>query len=162
MNDTNNSADIEAKVAGLLPSPPVSDEDAAKAAQKAKIRELNDLARTAMGIASRVVMTPALAEGLTPKQLSGLREAVEKHDNWHEDSDPHQEHDFGVIYGTINGDAIDWTCVKPIDTDDKPFSGHKVFWKIDYYDRAYQFGSETPWDTATTARLLTIMRASDY
>jgi hypothetical protein len=61
------------------------------------------------------------------------------------DNDPHGEHDFGA----------------------SEHAGHKIFWKIDYYDRAsfgtgHDMGSEDPSDPAKTLRILTIMLASEY
>jgi hypothetical protein len=57
-----------------------------------------------------------------------------------EDNDPYGEHDFGAI----------------------DHAGEKIFWKIDYYDLDLQCGSEDPSDQAVTARVLTIMLASEY
>ena len=45
-------------------------------------------------------------------------------DDFNEDNDPHREHDFGSF----------------------ELEGEKLFWKIDYYDLAGDFGSEDPTD----------------
>jgi Protein of unknown function (DUF3768) len=62
-----------------------------------------------------------------------------------EDNDPHGEHDFGSL----------------------DYEGKRIFWKVDYYDRASfgtgrDMGSEDPSDPAKTLRVLTIMLASEY
>ena len=56
------------------------------------------------------------------------------------DNDPHGEHDFGSF-----------TLV-----------GRKFFWKIDYYDKHCEFGSEDPSDPEKTTRVLTVMLAEEY
>lgn len=38
----------------------------------------------------------------------------------------------------------------------------RIFWKIDYFDSCYEYGSEDPTDPAATRRVLTIMRAEEY
>lgn len=40
--------------------------------------------------------------------------------------------------------------------------GQRVFFKIDYYDLALEYGSEDPANAALTRRVLTIMLAEDY
>ena len=65
---------------------------------------------------------------------AGVRAACLAH------NDPHGEHDFGSF-----------------EIDDR-----KVFWKIDCYDAAMEFGSEDPADPSKTTRVLTIMLASEY
>jgi hypothetical protein len=72
-------------------------------------------------------------------------EKVETFDSFTADNDPHHEHDFGNI----------------------DYEGLRIFWKIDYYDRASfgtgrDMGSEDPSDPAQTLRVLTIMLASEY
>jgi len=74
-----------------------------------------------------------------------IAERVAAFDSFTEDNDPHREHDFGSF-----------------DHD-----GNRIFWKIDYYDRAsfgtgHDLGSEDPSDPAKTLRVLTIMLASEY
>ena len=56
------------------------------------------------------------------------------------DNDPHDEHDFGSF------DLV----------------GRKFFWKIDYYDKDLQNGSEDPSDPERTMRVLTLMLAAEY
>lgn len=104
-----------------------------------RIRELNDLARTAMGIASRVVQTAGV-NALDPAEQSRIREKVELFSDFNPDNDPHGEHDFGSFY----------------------HCGQWIYWKIDYYDKQFEYGSEHPEDPAQTARLLTIMLAEEY
>jgi hypothetical protein len=56
------------------------------------------------------------------------------------DNAPHQEHDFGSF-----------------DAD-----GHRVFFKIDYYDETLEHHSPNPADPALTKRVITIMLADEY
>lgn len=103
------------------------------------IRRLNDLARTAMGVASKLIQTPGI-NALPPATQSRIREKVELFDTWTKGNDPHGEHDFGNF----------------------EHDGNRIFWKIDYYDRALEYGSEHPEDPAQTTRVLTIMLAEEY
>jgi len=104
-----------------------------------KIAKLNDLARSAMGIASRLVITDGIA-AYASEDLSSIRQSVETFNDFNEDNDPHGEHDFGSF----------------------DYLNDKIFWKIDYYDKALQCGSEDPADPKLTTRVLTIMLASEY
>jgi hypothetical protein len=105
----------------------------------AKIAELNDLCRKAMGITGRLLQTEGI-NALPPEDQSRIREKVEMFDAFTADNNPHGERDFGSI----------------------EHNGEKVFWKIDYYDRSLQYGSEDPSSPKLTARVLTIMLASEY
>ena len=115
---------------------------------------LNDLARTAMGVACRLVATQGIL-ALPQADQSRLRELVETYDVWGDDNDPYAERDFGVIY---KARGIGWTTTKPADDDIL----ERVLWKIDYYDLTLKWGSEAPWNSAVTARVLTIMLGSEY
>jgi hypothetical protein len=104
-----------------------------------KIAELNDLCRTAMGVAGQVFQTRGIS-ALPLADQSAIREKVEKFNTFTKDNDPYGEHDFGAF----------------------DHEGKKIFWKIDYYDRTMTKGSEDPSDPKQTVRVLTIMLANEY
>lgn len=104
----------------------------------AKIVMLNDLARTAMGICSKVLQTSGVN---ARSDQSDIREKVEMFNAFTEDNDPYGEHDFGSF--------------------EQP-DGQKIFWKIDYYTPDLEAGSEDPSDPRQTTRVLTIMLADEY
>jgi len=104
-----------------------------------RIAKLNDLARTAMGVASTLIQTEGF-NALPDADQSRIRELVETHKDFTEKNDPYGERDFGVIL----------------------HNGNKIFWKIDYYDKAMENGSEDSSDPAVTTRVLTIMLAEEY
>lgn len=103
-----------------------------------RIRELNDAFRTTM-TGGRVLMTAGVNALPSDVQAMVIRR-VATFTDFTADNDPHGEHDFGSF------DLV----------------GQKLFWKIDYYDPAMEFGSEDPADPDRTARVLTIMLASEY
>lgn len=61
-------------------------------------------------------------------------------DNFTPDNDPYNEHDFGSF----------------------DYKGEKIFWKIDYYDKNYQYLSENPSNPEITNRVMTVMLAEEY
>ena len=123
--------------------------------QTARIARLNDLARSAMGVACTAVATVGF-RSLPDADQSQVRELIETFDTFDEDNDPHGERDFGTIYQLSNGQ---WTTERPRLRDDER---ERVFWKFDYYDRDLQFGSEDAANPAVTRRVLTIMLADEY
>ena len=123
--------------------------------QTARIARLNDLARQAMGVACTAVATVGF-RSLPEADKSQVRELIETYDAFDEDSDPHGERDFGAVYQSGDGR---WTTDRPRVRDDER---ERVFWKLDYYDRDLQFGSEDPANPAVTRRVLTIMLADEY
>ena len=123
--------------------------------QTARIARLNDLARSAMGVACTAVATVGF-RSLPEADQSQVRELIETFDAFDEDNDPHGERDFGCVYQLADGR---WTTDRPRVRDDER---ERVFWKLDYYDRDLQFGSEDAANPAITRRVLTIMLADEY
>ena len=105
--------------------------------QTNRIRELNDAFRKSM--AGDVVITHGVA-GLPSDVRAMVIRKVATFDAFTPDNDPHGEHDFASF----------------------DVAGHKLFWKIDYYDLRLEFGSDDPADAAKTRRVLTIMLAEEY
>ena len=106
-----------------------------------QIAKLNDLCRTAPGVAGRLVQTAGIS-ALPPQIQSVIREKLERFSDFSPDNDPHEERDFGAF--TVQGVA------------------EKIFWKIDYYAPDLVHGSEEPSDPQQTLRVLTLMLASEY
>ena len=106
--------------------------------RRERIRTLNDqLRQTHVG--GRILMTQGVMS-MGPEGVVGAMLAIAKANDFNEDNDPYGEHDFGAV--TV--------------------SGHRIFWKIDYYDRTLTAGSPDPADESVTTRVLTIMLASEY
>ena len=104
----------------------------------ARIRALNDELRQnfAGGVA---VMTPGIA-ALGAAAVARIVKTVGVFDDFCRANDPHQEHDFGAF-----------------DAD-----GHRVLFKIDYYDESLTYHSPDPADPSVTKRVITIMLAEEY
>lgn len=105
----------------------------------ARIRDLNDAFR-ANGFASgRWMVTRGVADQGEDFVAQAVR-LVRQFNAFTPDNDPYGEHDFGSF----------------------SLCGERLFWKIDYYDPSLSHGSEAPEDAKATARVLTIMLASEY
>lgn len=102
------------------------------------IATLNDAFRTTFN--GGTLMLTAGIQALPEEIQVGILHAVRTFNIFTPDNDPHQEHDFGTI----------------------EYKGHRVFWKIDYYDSTLTFGSENPTDPNQTSRVLTVMLAEEY
>ncbi len=94
-------------------------------------------------IPGRIVMTPGIAD-MTPAAKAIVMQRVQHFNTFTEDNDPYEDHTFGAFEFEIAGNS------------------YNVFWKIDLYDKAYEFGSDDPSNTEVTRRVLTIMLASEY
>ena len=111
-----------------------------------KIREQNDVCRQQIFVPHfmraypcKVVHTQGI-EAFCYDDRQKIYEAVASFDQFTEDNDPHQEHDFGAF----------------------EFKGEKIFWKFDYYDPDCHKGSIDPANPKETMRVLTILLASEY
>ena len=69
-----------------------------------------------------------------------ILKAVSEFSDFTPDNDPYGEHDFGALN----------------------VEGHRIYFKIDYYDRDLIYGSPDPANPEVTTRVLTIMLASEY
>ena len=106
-----------------------------------KIAELNDQLRqnlftpglNRVFVSAAVSSLPYLERGL-------LLDKVQKFNDFNPDNDPYQEHDFGRI----------------------EHNGINYFWKIDYYNKTMDAGSEDASNPDITTRVLTIMRSDEY
>ena len=100
------------------------------------IRKNNDWFRTT-GYGGEVYIT----EGVQALHLGdAVITAVAKFDDFNEDNDPYGEHDFGEV-------VVD---------------GHRIWWKIDYYDREKKFGSPDPLDASLTTLVMTIYLPDEH
>jgi hypothetical protein len=104
----------------------------------ARIRALNDEMRQRL-IGGMAVMTPGIA-ALGQDAVARIVKTIEVYDDFCHANDPHEEHDFGAF-----------------DAD-----GHKVFFKIDYFDESMTVHSPDPSDPNVTKRVITIMLAEEY
>jgi hypothetical protein len=102
------------------------------------IARLNDKLRTT-GTGGQVMVTRGVStlEGFNASELMA---ALKAYDGFDADNDPHGERDFG--------DLTLW--------------GEDLLWKIDAYDKSYQYASPDPADERVSNRGLTVMLASEY
>ncbi|TXG76676.1 DUF3768 domain-containing protein [Patescibacteria group bacterium] len=98
------------------------------------VAQLNDAARSN---AVNYMATGGIM-ALDEVTISDIFVGVQNFTQFTEDNDPYGEHDFGSL----------------------EVQGHKVFWKIDYYDQQLQYGVE-PLDP-DCRRVVTIMLAEEY
>ena len=106
-----------------------------------KIAELNDqLRQNLFTPGSNRVFVSAAVSSLPYLERARLLDKVQKFNDFNESNDAYQEHDFSRI----------------------EHNGITYFWKIDYYNKTMDAGSENPADETITIRVLTIMRSDEY
>lgn len=102
------------------------------------IKTLNyNLRKTHIG--GRVILTQGINVKM-PRDIARILSEVRRFDNFTKANDPYGEHDFGSF----------------------DYKGEKIYWKIDYYDKSYQYMSENPANPEVTNRVLTVMLADEY
>jgi hypothetical protein len=124
---------------------PYAENDNTSSDAKAKIREINDAFRKTLK-GGRIVVTRGVQE-LFMDNMPELFAAVSAFGDFSKDNDPFEEHDFGAFN----------------------FRGHKLFWKIEYFDMdksdpdgiGLEFASTNPADPDVTDRVLTILLADE-
>ena len=123
-------------------------EDQETEAHTARIRALNDTLRQTLA-GGRVLITQGV-QGLPETVRENALKAIREFDNFEEPNDPYREHDFGEveIAEEVEGAA--------------KATRHKIWFKLDYYDRDCRFGSPDPADPAVTTRVMTILLPEEY
>ena len=104
----------------------------------ARIAALNDAFR-----ANPVLGTFVLTAGIrnnSSENIANIISKVRNFNDFNEGNNPYGDRDFGAV----------------------DFKGQKIFWKIDYYDRNFEFASPDAADPTVTNRVLTVMYADKY
>ncbi len=109
------------------------------AERRARIAALNDQLRRPPYIGGRIFVTRGIKE-LGLAAIDPIMDAVGAFDDFNDQNDPRDEHDFGAV-------AI---------------LGHQVFFKFHYYDRSLSKAAVDPADQQTCVRVMTIMLAEEY
>jgi Protein of unknown function (DUF3768) len=99
---------------------------------------LNDELRR-FGRGGRTMITSGI-QALGTEGVARVLAAVARFDAFTNDNDPYREHDCAIL--TVDG--------------------HRVMFKIDYYDRDLAYHSPDPSDPTVTERVMTVMLASEY
>ena len=107
--------------------------------RRAQIRALNDALRRGDHTGGSILITAGV-QSFGPEVVREALATVAAFDTFTNDNDPHQEHDFGAL----------------------SVRGVRLFFKIDYYDKAQRVQSPDPADPAVTHRVLTIMLVEEY
>ena len=106
-----------------------------------KIAKLNyDLRQNLFTPGLNQVFVSATVSSLPYLERALLLDKVQKFNDFNPDNDPYQAHDFSRI----------------------EHNGTNYFWKIDYYNKTMDAGSDDPSNPDITTRVLTIMRTDEY
>jgi Protein of unknown function (DUF3768) len=103
-----------------------------------RIRIWNDHLRSSHR-GGNVLLTRGIASLDAATQAKVIK-AVAEFDQFTPDNDPHHEHDCAIL----------------------SVEGHRIMFKIDYFDPTMTYASEDPADPEQTTRLMTIMLTDEY
>jgi Protein of unknown function (DUF3768) len=103
-----------------------------------RIRALNDELRRNLPNGQAVMTTGVAALG--PDAVARIVKTIAVYDDFFQANDPYGEHDFGSFEA----------------------DGQRIFFKIDYLDKALTYHSPDPSDPSVTERVITIMLAEEY
>lgn len=106
--------------------------------RRVRIRRLNDQLRQ-QHLGGRIMITSGV-ESLGLITVTAVLDAIRSFDGFGTDNDPYDERDMGGV----------------------DVARQRILWKIDYYDQQLEHGSPDPANPEVTARVLTIMLASEY
>ena len=109
-----------------------------KEGRTARIRMLNDRLRSE-GKGGMIHMTNGVA-ALGLPTVNAIFKSIAGFSAFTDDNDPHGEHDCAVMEA----------------------EGHRIIWKIDYYDRSRTYHSPDAADPKVTVRVMTVMLAEEY
>ena len=106
--------------------------------KNSKITQLinDNFRRTFQG--GKIVLTRGI-RALPKMEIAEIMLKVSKFNDFTTANDPYEEHDYGSF----------------------EYKGNKIIWKIDYYDKKYEYASENPADVTKTNRVLTVMLADE-
>ena len=102
------------------------------------IKTLNDNFRKTFS-GGRVMLTCGI-RAKSQSELAEILNQVRCFNNFTTANNPYNEHDFGSFN----------------------YKGEQIYWKIDYYDKNYQYCSEDPSNPSLINRVMTIMLAEEY
>lgn len=102
------------------------------------IKTLNDNLRKHL-TCGRVMLTAGI-NAKSKDDIARILSKVRQFNHFTPDNDPYNEHDFGSF----------------------DYNGEMIYFKIDYYDKNYQYLSEDPANPNLTNRVMTVMLASEY
>ena len=103
-----------------------------------KIRVLNDLLRV-HSIGGDILITAGI-HAMTQNFQQRTIQAIRAFYAFTPDNDPYKEHDFGSLH----------------------LDKQSIYFKIDYYDKDKECGSESPDNPSITSRVMTVMFSHEY